>query len=70
MDLLNRRMSVVSRLSFIPKIFPNVTTMKMKLTDSEVKHLVEVPKLALLELEIQDDPGKGFQYLLEHHRQT
>ena len=60
-------MSVVSRLSFIPKIFPNVTTMKMKLTDSEVKHLVEVPKLALLELEIQDDPGKGLQYLLEHH---
>ena len=44
--------------------------MKMKLTDSEVKHLVEVPKLALLELEIQNDPGKGFQYLLEHHRHS
>ena len=60
-------MSVVSRMSFIPIIFPNVTTLKLKLSDSEVKHLVEVPKLALLELEITNDPGKGLQHLLDHH---
>ena len=60
-------MSVVSRICFIPIIFPNVTTLKLKLSDSEVQHLVEVPKLALLELEITDDPGKGLQHLLDHH---
>ena len=60
-------MNVASRLSFIPIIFPNVTTLKVKLSDSEVRHLVEVPKLTLLELEMRDDPGKGLQYLLDHH---
>ena len=60
-------MSLVSRMSFIPTIFPNVTTLKLKLSDAEVKHLVEVPKLVLLELEIRDDPGKGLQHLLDHH---
>ena len=57
----------VSRLSSIPKLFPNVTTLKMMLSDSEVKHLVEIPKLVLLELEFPDDPGPGLQHLLEHH---
>ena len=57
----------VSRLSSVPKLFPNVTTLKMMLSDAEVKHLVEVPKLVLLELEFPDDPGPGLQHLLDHH---
>ena len=60
-------MSGVSRLSSIPKLFPNVTTLKMILSDAEVKHLVVVPKLVLLELELTDDPGPGLQHLLDHH---
>ena len=57
----------VSRLSSIPKMFPNVTTVKMMLSDSDVKHLVEIPKLVLLELEFPDDPGPGLQHVLDHH---
>ena len=54
-------------LSVIPKMFPNVTMLKMMLSDVEVKHLVEIPNLVHLELEFSDDPGSGFQYLLDHH---
>ena len=54
-------------LSVIPKMFPNVTMLKMMLSDVEVRQLVEIPKLVHLELEFSDDPGAGLQHLLDHH---
>jgi len=55
------------RLSAIPQMFPNVTILKMMLSDPEVAHLTEIPRLVHLELEFSDDPGPGLQTLLDSH---
>jgi len=55
------------RLNMIPLTFPNVTILKMMLSDAEVKLLTEVQKLVHLEIEFSDDPGDGFQHLLDNH---
>ena len=55
------------RLSAIPRLFPNVTILKMMLSDAEVQLLVSVPRLLHLELEFSDDPGPGLQHLLDSH---
>ena len=55
------------RLSAIPQLFPNVTILKMMLSDPEVAHLTEIPRLVHLELEFSDDPGPGLQTLLDTH---
>merc|ERR1719270_2955745 len=55
------------RLSAIPRLFPNVTILKMMLSDPEVAHLTEIPRLVHLELEFSDDPGSGLQTLLDTH---
>ena len=55
------------RLSAIPQMFPNVTILKMMLSDPEVAQLTEIPRLVHLELEFSDDPGPGLQTLLDTH---
>ena len=55
------------RLSAIPQMFPNVTILKMMLSDPEVAQLTEIPRLVHLELEFSDDPGPGLQTLLDSH---
>ena len=54
-------------IEMIPKYFPNISTLKMMLSDAEVKELVVVHNLVHLELEFSDDPGTGLQNLLESH---
>ena len=56
------------RLAQIPEVFPNVTIIKMMLSDAEVSHLTVIPHLVHLELEFSDDPGPGLSDLLENHR--
>ena len=55
------------RLSAIPQMFPNVTILKMMLSDPEVALLTMIPQLVHLELEFSDDPGPGLQTLLDSH---
>ena len=56
------------RLSQIPEMFPNITIIKMMLSDVEVSSLTVIPHLVHLELEFSDDPGPGLTELLENHR--
>ena len=56
------------RLSQIPEAFPNITIIKMMLSDAEVSSLTVIPHLVHLELEFSDDPGPGLTELLENHR--
>jgi len=60
-------MSGPVRMTTIPKMFPNITTIKMMLTDAEVQNLVNVPNLVHLEVEFSDDPGPGLQNLVDNH---
>ena len=55
------------RLSQIPVAFPNITIIKMMLSDAEVSSLTVIPHLVHLELEFSDDPGPGLTELLENH---
>jgi len=55
------------RLCQIPEIFPNITIIKMMLSDSEVASLTVIPHLVHLELEFSDDPGAGLTHLLDNH---
>jgi len=48
-------------------MFPNITTLKMMLTDAEVQILVNIPNLVHLEVEFSDDPGVGLLTLLDTH---
>jgi len=60
-------MSGPVRMTTIPQMFPNITTIKMMLTDAEVQNLVNVPNLVHLEVEFSDDPGPGLQNLVDNH---
>ena len=56
------------RLFQIPEVFPNITIVKMMLSDSEVASLTLIPHLVHLELEFSDDPGAGLTDLLDSHQ--
>jgi len=60
-------MSGPVKMTTIPKMFPNITTLKMMLTDAEVQILVNIPNLVHLEVEFSDDPGVGLLTLLDTH---
>jgi len=55
------------KMTNIPQMFPNITIIKMMLTDAEVQNLINVKKLIHLEVEFSDDPGPGLQSLLDNH---
>ena len=60
-------MSGPVKMTTIPKLFPNITTIKMMLTDAEVQNLVNIPNLVHIEVEFSDDPGVGLLTLLDTH---
>ena len=56
------------RLTQIPEVFPNITIIKMMLSDAEVASLTCIRHLVHLELEFSDDPGSGLTHLLDNHQ--
>lgn len=60
-------MSGPVQMIHIPQMFPHITILKMMLSDAEVQNLTIVKNLIHLEVEFSDDPGAGFQHLLDNH---